>query len=249
MKEHPYSARTIGVALATALLLTACGSREPEGTPTLSSEQVQTQAVVTFEAALTATALSIPTETPTTTQSPTAPVISPQAATSTPTVGVTPVDACLGMRYVSDVTIPDDTEMSPGQEFTKTWRVRNSGSCAWEQGFELAFTGGEAMEGSTLELDDEVEPGEQEDLSVELTAPDEEGTYRGNWRMRNASGAYFGDEVFVQIVVEEASASATPTTASATAAPSATASPTTGASATPTAAVAPSATPTDGGGS
>jgi len=113
------------------------------------------------------------------------------------------------MAFVSDVTIPDNTAMNPGDQFTKTWRVRNNGSCTWEAGFKLVFLGGEAMGGSSLTLEGAVNPGTETELSVTLTAPMEAGTYRSNWIMTDFSGIYFGDEVYVLIVVSS-SASATP---------------------------------------
>ncbi len=245
LRQHAFSGRTIALALAAILLLSACGSGGEEPTPTLSSDEVQTQAVATYAGFLTATALSMPTDPPTATETPTMMVTGTPAATNTPSsfptaAGNTPASSCLGLRFVSDVTIPDDTEMAPGEEFTKTWRVRNSGTCAWEEGFRFDFIGGDRMDGSAVTLEDEVQAGEEEDLSVELTAPDDEGTYRGNWRMRNASGSIFGDEVFVQIIVGDATATAKPTT-TATAQASATPSPTatTAASETPTEAEAP----------
>jgi hypothetical protein len=122
--------------------------------------------------------------------------------------------------------------MTPGQKFTKTWRVRNSGSCAWAGGFKFNFTGGEAMGGASATLESAVQAGNETDLSVAMTAPSTAGTYRGNWRMATASGAIFGDEVYVLIVVGGATASAT-VSASATPSPS------------PTATLAPTDIPTE----
>lgn len=48
--------------------------------------------------------------------------------------------------FVSDVTIPDGTMMSPGQSFTKTWQIKNSGSTIWS-GYSLAFDRGTQMGG------------------------------------------------------------------------------------------------------
>ncbi|MEJ2012023.1 MAG: NBR1-Ig-like domain-containing protein [Anaerolineales bacterium] len=201
--------------LMTGVLLAACGSSGGEEPPTLSVEQIQTQAVGTFSAGLTATALAMPTNTPTATEEPTATATSTQAATNTVATTATsaaPTSSCYNLTYVSDVTIPDDTEMDPGETFTKTWRVRNSGSCRWENDFLFNFIGGEAMGGSSQVLDDIVDPGENVDLSVSLTAPSDPGTYRGNWRMSTADKAYFGDEVYVQIIVGSVpTATVTPT--------------------------------------
>ncbi|HLF75051.1 MAG TPA: NBR1-Ig-like domain-containing protein [Anaerolineales bacterium] len=213
-----------------ALLLASCGAAVPELTPTVTfnADDVRTQAVGTFSADLTQTALAAPTDTPTAT--PTLPTLAtlPASTASTPfgaatVAGAAPtsVTSCYGLTFVSDVTIPDNTQMTPGKAFTKTWKVLNAGSCAWEAGFKFGLTGGEAMGSSPLTLQSSVAAGAQFDLSVPMTAPNTPGTYRGNWRMSTASGQFFGDEVYVVIVVG-GGAAATSTGAAATAIPTAT---------------------------
>jgi hypothetical protein len=137
---------------------------------------------------------------------------------------------------MSDVSIPDNMKMTPGEQFTKTWHVRNSGSCAWEAGFKFKVTSGEAMGGSSVALKNAVQPGKEADLSVSLTAPNAAGTYRGNWRMTTANGESFGDEVYVLIVVGGSTATATiRASATQTLGPTATLSPTETPANTPTA--------------
>jgi hypothetical protein len=197
-----------------AILLASCGAgNAPEVTPTsaLSVSQIQTFAVATFSSALTATALVAPTNTPAATQTPPA-TISP-LSTSTggiPLTGTTPgapvggvasTASCYGLTFVSDVTIPDNTQMNPGKTFTKTWKVKNNGSCAWDAGFKFQNTGGEAMGATSITLPSAVAAGQTYDISVPMTAPNKNGTLRGNWRMSTAAGQVFGDEVFVVIVV------------------------------------------------
>jgi hypothetical protein len=217
------------VFLILGLILSACGASESEATPTLLPEQIETRAVATFAAGLTETALANPTETPTATLTPSPIPTDAVAATNTvaapvvPTTGGGGAPACKSMAFVSDVTIPDNTELSPGEEFTKTWRVRNNGSCDWDSGDQFRFLGGEEMEGEAVTLDSAVSPGEEIELSVEMKAPDSEGTYQGNWRMSVATGAFFGDEVFVLIEVSgSAENNSTATTDPSTATPSAT---------------------------
>jgi hypothetical protein len=91
--------------------------------------------------------------------------------------------------------------MSPGKTFTKTWKVKNTGSCAWDAGFKFQNTGGEAMGATAVTLPAAVASGQTYDISVPMTAPNKTGTLRGNWRMATAAGQAFGDEVFVVIVV------------------------------------------------
>jgi hypothetical protein len=196
-----------------ALLLASCGAgNPPETTPTVGVSQIQTFAVATFSSALTMTAIAAPTNTPAST--PTALATLPTLATTTtggvPVTGTTPgapvggvaaTASCYGLTFVSDVSIPDNTQMSPGKTFTKTWKVKNSGSCAWDAGFKFQNTGGESMGATAFTLPTSVPAGQTYDVSVPMTAPNKSGTLRSNWRMATASGQYFGDEVYVAIVV------------------------------------------------
>ncbi|MEW6083190.1 MAG: NBR1-Ig-like domain-containing protein [Chloroflexota bacterium] len=203
-----------------ALLIASCGGGEAEATPTntLNADEIQTLAIETFSAALTQTALAAPSETPVPTL--TASATFAPFATSTGgalPVGVSPTtsgggNACYRLTYVSDVSIPDDTAMTPGQNFTKTWKVLNSGTCAWDAGFKFAFTGGEQMSGVTFTLPSAVAPNATLDISVAMIAPSKSGTLRGNWRMQTAGGQFFGDEVYVQIVVGGSAATGTAAT-------------------------------------
>ena len=38
-----------------------------------------------------------------------------------------------------DVTVPDGTELNPGDDFTKTWRIMNNGSCTWNTSYDAIF--------------------------------------------------------------------------------------------------------------
>src|SRR5574341_228707 len=150
----------IQVMMTSALLLASCGANVPDLTPTttFSADEVRTQAVETFSAGLTLTAIAAPSDTPvpTLTPVPTFPTLATSTA-GTPfgaptTIGAVATTSCYGLTFVSDVTIPDNTPMDPGKTFTKTWKVLNSGSCAWDPGFKFALTGGDPMGASTLTL-------------------------------------------------------------------------------------------------
>jgi hypothetical protein len=90
------------------------------------------------------------------------------------------------------------------------------------------------MGGSSVSLAGDVQPGNEINVSVPMTARNTAGTYRGNWRMTDASGTYFGDEVYVLIIVGGSTATVTPT---------ASAIPTLAATATPTPTSTETATP------
>jgi len=97
------------------------------------------------------------------------------------------------VEFVTDVTVEDGADFEPGDHFTKTWRLRNAGSCTWTSSYDLVFSHGDAMSGpAAMALPAVVEPGHTLDLSVNLIAPDAEGGYQGYWLLRNGDGALFG---------------------------------------------------------
>jgi hypothetical protein len=125
----------------------------------------------------------------------------------TATVNPTPVPDVRGctndMRYVRDVTIPDGTEMDPGQAFTKTWEIRNSGTCDWG-GYRLVYHSDEQMGGPDTITVPATSAGQTVQVSVNLTAPATPDTYFSRWTMRSADGDNFGNVIFAKIVVKAA---------------------------------------------
>lgn len=121
-----------------------------------------------------------------------------------------PRDCTDQVMFLADITIPDDTEFGPEETFTKTWRVRNSGTCTWDSTYSLELVEGDQMGAvEPQSLDEPIKPGETVDLSVDLITPENVGTYRGDWMLRSVDDQLFGlgsqaDVAFwVQIVVSE----------------------------------------------
>jgi hypothetical protein len=196
--------------LVFGLLLSACGPSAAELTPTVNPDAIRTEAVSTFAFSLTQTAFAAPTMTSTLTPSPTSTVV---LSTSLGTATKAAVSSCNRLVYVRDVTIPDNTQMTPGQTFTKTWQVQNAGGCAWAPGFKFSLVGGDAMGGQTLTLSQPVAAGATTELSVPMTAPTgKTGVVQGTWRMADDKGIFFGDSLTVVIVL---GGSAAPTSTSA----------------------------------
>jgi hypothetical protein len=97
------------------------------------------------------------------------------------------------IAFLNDVSVPDGARMQPGQPFTKTWRIRNDGTCTWNQEYSLVFTGGDLMGApESIPLEGTVAPGSSVDLSVKLVAPQDQGSYTGNWALQNPQGGLFG---------------------------------------------------------
>jgi Ig-like domain from next to BRCA1 gene/3-keto-disaccharide hydrolase len=205
----------ISILMLFAIIATACNmpsnqmttpSPEPSSTTGAVTEQVistKTQPVLLPTASPTqvppsSTATSKPTATSTTT---------PTATSQTTPTSVSCTDLA---KFVDDVTVPDDTEMLPGQEFIKTWRLQNVGTCTWTNQYSIIFTNGDQMNGtSPLPLTGSTPPNGTLDVSVNLKAPGTTGSYRGDWKFKNASGTIFGlgpttaDTFYVKIKVVE----------------------------------------------
>jgi hypothetical protein len=148
---------------------------------------------------------SLPTTTPS--PGPTATVPSAQEEpTPNPTATNTPEPDEPDTEDVSDVSVPDGTEFPPGKSFTKVWRIRSTGSVPWPAGSRLAFVSGDQMAAPASVPVPKTAVGSTADVSVDMVAPDQPGTYKGIWQMEDKDGNRFGDRVFVVIVVPEPAA-------------------------------------------
>jgi hypothetical protein len=91
---------------------------------------------------------------------------------------------CNIAQFISDVTIPDGMKLPTGLPFTKVWRIKNVGSCNWDDSYLVVYTSGDRMKGKTTPLQKKVRPGETIDIFVNLVVPDSEGNYKGNWMLQ-----------------------------------------------------------------
>jgi hypothetical protein len=181
-----------------ALFLGACRStQQPSPTATLDAQAVYTAAAQTADAKLTEIAAVTPTAPPATNtpvpETPTPEAVTPSAtAVLTPTATL-PAAAADKAQFVTDVTIPDGTEVEPNDTFLKTWQLKNVGNTTWTTNYSLVFVSGAQMGGpATTKLPYDVAPNQSIDLSVNLTAPADPGTHLGYWILQNANGQSFG---------------------------------------------------------
>lgn len=197
-----------GLLILGVLALNAC-NMPGVATPTVSgADAIYTAAAQTVEAQLTQ--VSRPSATPAFGQTPvpTGDGLETQVAPGEPTAttaattpapaATTPVETaaagCNQARFVRDVTIPDNADMSPGESFVKTWRLENTGTCTWTTDYRLVFSEGDAMgaPASSPLGNEPVAPGETVDVSVQLTAPETPGTYRADFKLSTGAGEVFG---------------------------------------------------------
>jgi len=121
------------------------------------------------------------------------PVPTPIVGPGTPTPIYPLPGDCDRAQFVADVTVPDGTVISAGSTFTKTWRIKNVGSCTWTTAYSLIFDTGVQMGGpSSINLPQPVAPGQTTDLTITLTAPGTPGEYRGYWKFKDNNGIPFG---------------------------------------------------------
>jgi hypothetical protein len=185
--------------LLVVVLLAACTPSQPvEPTPTpVDVSAIQTSVVQTVVAGVTETIEALP-PTPTDTPLPPTATLSPTPEfTLTPTVNI-----CDDSDFVADISVPDNTVMAPGQEFVKTWKVKNTGSCNWTRGYTIVPAYGEKMSGVATALSAEVLSNQEVEISVILKAPQTPGTYSGYWRLQNNNGYAFGEYLTIVIIVQ-----------------------------------------------
>ncbi len=207
--------RSLNFIVVLMLFLSACNMPRANAGQNVS----MTAAAQTVEAMLSATPI-LPPATPSFTPPPLPPTLTPiplPIYTSTPIATAT--SNCNVAQFVTDVTIPDGTLMKPGETFTKKWRIRNVGSCAWN-GYSMVFDSGDSMGGPATTAIPAVNPNQEVDLSVNLTAPSAPGTYRGYWRIVTNGGVlvpivsgYQNRSFYVEVKVQNPTPTPTNTTA------------------------------------
>jgi uncharacterized protein YkwD len=125
--------------------------------------------------------------------------------------------------YVKDISIPDNTKLKPGEAFTKTWQLRNTGTCIWNIRYALVFVGGEQMGAKVTTPLSETPPGETLDISVDLVAPTNAGAYTALFELRNPKGRALDigavTSIWVKIAVGDVNLTQLPTPPTATVSP------------------------------
>jgi hypothetical protein len=130
---------------------------------------------------------------------PVADTLAPPSAADTPTYTMLPsvtlkTVPCNWAQFIADVNYPDDSEVGLSDHFTKTWRLKNIGSCTWTSGYSLIFDHGDQMGAPASQqlTPGTVAPGGTIDISVDLLSPNVAGTYQGFFKLRASDSSVFG---------------------------------------------------------
>ncbi len=140
------------------------------------------------------------------------------APTAVPTARPTDVPPSQGCSdsaaFVTDVSVPDNVLFSPGTPFTKTWRLKNIGTCAWDSSYIIQWISGATMSQQPgyfiVPAGHRVQPGQTVDISVGMTSPMEVGYYTAYWGLKGRNGRLMpiaggagGNSFFVKIRVSD----------------------------------------------
>ena len=206
--------KLLAVTLFIALLIGACGgspTQPPEPTPDVAAVRTSAASTVVSQFTLTAAAFTPtlpppPTNTPQ--PEPTATATEPPVAQVTNAEGTT-IALCDKYAWdvaTVDVNVPDNTVVSPGQEFVKTWKIKNVGACTWGEGYKMIYSYGDKMNGVAQPLTAAIAPNQEVEVSVTFKAPDLPGTYQSFWTLQNPKGIAFqgndGKVLYVLVVVQ-----------------------------------------------
>lgn len=208
------------LAISLMVFLSACGPTATPAAPTQDVNVIYTQAAATIVGQITQTAAAMPTATPvppTATLEPSATPTEAQIVAETPTQvpagGLTastatpvPVDpstafGCYNAAFVAHVTLPYAPAFNPGDKFTKTWRVKNTGTCDWPRGFQVMFVSGDRFGADTIVLGQKVTAGSYAEISINMTAPYLTGVVTSNWQLATDIGKPFGSVLTAAITL------------------------------------------------
>jgi len=117
-------------------------------------------------------------------------------------------------KFVSDVTIPDNSLIASNTAFTKTWRLKNTGTCTWDNNYLVAYISGKTMSQQPgywiVPQGQSIAPGQTVDVSVGMTAPVDNGNYTSYWGLKKVDGQFMpvqgganGNSFYVKIKVND----------------------------------------------
>lgn len=167
---------------------------------------------------------TLPVESPTSTSTST---LAPQStAIPNPTTSAPVSSTCTdSAAFIADVTVPDGSVFGSNTAFTKTWRIKNTGSCTWNSSYLVAYISGTPMSQQPgywiVPQGQIVAPGRTVDISVGMTSPVENGSYASYWGLKGETGQFMpiqggasGNSFYAKIKVDDGSGNSGNITAS-----------------------------------
>lgn len=179
--------------LIATILVSSCGGNVDAETAIQTSvaETVAAQTPVIISVTETPDASLPPTQTPF--AMPTISTLPPTPTLST--AGETKAECA--KASLQDETLVDGKIFKPGTEFTKTWYIKNESNCVWDTSYKIIFWDGDTLGGAYVyNLPQITGPGQTVPVSLVLTAPTADGTYRSEWKLQTPDNINFGVGVY-----------------------------------------------------
>ena len=169
----------LGIAVGLSMLLSACGYLPPS-----RSLPPEKQAPV-FKA-------PAPVSEPTATQ------YSEVKSTPEPTQ----IPNCTNdLEFVADLTVPDGTQFNPDAVIVKEWKVKNNGTCNWNNTYTLRLVSGSPLGVETTQALIPARNGTEAIVQIEFITPQEPGRYEATWQAYGPDGEAFGEWLSIAIAV------------------------------------------------
>jgi hypothetical protein len=118
-------------------------------------------------------------------------------------------------QYIRDDGM-DGMTYTPNTAFTKTWTVKNAGTCTWDSNYLVYQISGAFMTQQPsywlVPPENTVEPGQTVDIHVGMTSPPMKGNYKSYWGLKNEDGEIIpieggadGNSFYVEVKVNDGS--------------------------------------------
>jgi lysozyme len=117
-----------------------------------------------------------------------------------------PPQPLLDMKFVSDITIPDNQELEAGSQVEKIWLLRNSGNAAWPDNtlwVQINRRVDDFPDAQRIEIDSSairvaaVDPDTEFELKLSFTVPSQSGTYYARFQLETPNGQRFGQTPYL----------------------------------------------------
>jgi hypothetical protein len=112
-----------------------------------------------------------------------------------------PLECDNQLQFLTDLSIPDGTQVTPGFQLDKQWQVKNTGSCNWGDGYTLRLIAGPEMGAVSPQSLIPARSGSEAVINIQFTAPGEPDRYRSAWQAFSPDGQPFGADIFIEIMV------------------------------------------------
>ena len=200
--------RVVSALLLGVLMLSAC-LNTPAAEPTADINAIYTQAAETLSAQLTQTAMAMPTATFTPAPSNT-PAVTPTPMPTLPPLGTQPAvgtslpslaTATQALVQSPDAAVWVSQVLEDGKVFDtnfddsaldQVWVLKNTGTTTWTKDYQYRFYAGDKLhQAAAYNLKEDVKPGGEVKLFLDVDIPTTPGEYNTIWVITNKDGRNF----------------------------------------------------------